>query len=113
MPSVQDAQTQYRLYNEAYFDALLPPAIEIRFIRGLKDDKGKDLHGQTSKPEDVYLIELNAGMAADLYRLTLCHEMVHLKLHNMGLRCWRSHKSKAWNAEVSRLSSLGFLREIF
>ena len=114
MPTAADAQRKYDEYNAIYFEGKLPGDVEIRFIRGLKDETGRELHGQTTPmDEGAYLIELAAGMAPDLYRLTLCHECVHVKLHARGFKCWRSHRSKIWKKEVQRLANLGYLLEIF
>jgi len=42
-----------------------------------------------------------------MWRLTLMHEAVHVRL-------WpRSHKSKQWKQEVQRLAVAGFLLEVF
>jgi hypothetical protein len=105
MPTVQQAQAQYRRYSKLY-------------VKGLKDEDGMALHGQVTPldqatPSDVgFLLELAEGMSPDQYRLTLVHECVHIKLFERGLKSWRSHKSQAWKREVQRLADAGFLLSV-
>lgn len=106
--TIEDVQNTYRILNQAYFEGKLPE-VRIKFTENLRYGKhGKLANGATSKMEDgSFLIELDPNMPHNLHILTLCHEALHVKL-------WpKSHKSKAWRSEVSRLASLGFLHDIF
>jgi hypothetical protein len=106
--TLEDVQNTYRILNQAYFEGKLPE-VRIKFTENLRyGPHNRAANGATSKLEDgTFLIELDPKMPHNLHKLTLCHEAVHVKL-------WpRSHRSQAWKAEVSRLSSLGFLHEVF
>ena len=102
------AQTQYDVFNEMYFGGRMPE-VEIRGVNDLRLSRGKRqrLNGATSKVDGAFLIELDANMPDALQKLTLIHEMIHIKV-------WpKSHRSKAWRDEVARLGRDGFLAEVF
>jgi hypothetical protein len=96
----------FRKYNLKYFGGELPTP-ELYLVPRLNDE-GKPLCGSTTKVDEKFMIEISTGMLVCLEKLTLIHEMTHMKL-------WpnTSHRTKAWRKEIDRIASMGFLREIF
>jgi len=102
------AQAQFEIFNAMYFGGAMPD-VDIRLVKDLRSDGGKRcrLYGATSKVGDQFFIELDSNMPDSQHKLTLMHEMVHVKL-------WpKSHRSREWKREVQRLAEAGFLLEVF
>jgi hypothetical protein len=108
MLTEESAQREYHRLNVTYFDSSLPD-VEIEIVKDLRLDGAKRsrLWGATTKGPDGFKIQLQHGQPTELWTLKLAHEMAHVK-H------WpKSHRSRAWKAEVARLASAGLLAEVF
>jgi hypothetical protein len=104
--TIRGLKNLFRRYNLKYFGGELPTP-EIYLVHKLNEE-GKPLCGTTTKVDDTFIIEISTGMIVCLEKLTLIHEMAHMKLWPMV-----SHRTNSWKKEIDRIASMGFLREIF
>ena len=117
MPRLKrDPKALFLQLNDLYFDGLLDPETEVRFVdfpgTGAAIDTRCDSAAIHFRTGDPALIELHSnlhGLGADYMALALAHEMVHLKYPVKA----QHHGAKVWGEEYRRLVGLGFFQSIF
>lgn len=96
----RELQKVFREYNRRWFDNSLPDDVDCLF------SPVDDCYGLVLQTEGNWLLQINPKYAMEgrLWRLTLLHEMSHLRLHP-----YRLH-GKKFQEEMKRLAVMGAFR---
>lgn len=108
----------FRLYNAKYFGGVLTePVLQWAKLKHYGHFFGREINTYNVVTDEldatrlelvIELAEWTRGMN-NVWRLTLLHEMVHLKLHNK--RC-KTH-GKLFNDEMKRLANVGAMNGLW
>lgn len=99
----RELQKVYREYNKRWFGGSLPEDVDCLF------SPVEDCYGLVWQEEGGFLLQINPRYAMEgrLWRLTLLHEMSHIKVHPYRLHGVR------FQDEMKRLANMGAFRRLW
>lgn len=100
-------QKYFRLYNKKYFDDALPEPV----LRWAEMKDFGHYYSEIVDDQERHIIEFGKWSAANnsIWRFTLLHELVHLKLRNK--KC--THHGRLFQKEMKRLAANGAFAKLW